>query len=524
MNIIDRVVSAVSPVAGVKRLAARKALKVIDGGTGYGNYGASRSKKSMLGWIFRGGSANEDIHDNLSTLTQRGRDLYMGVPIATGAIKTMRTNVVGPGLVLKSQIDYEFLGLTEEEAQKLENQIEREFALWAESEDCDLERHDNFYELQQLVYLNWLMSGDVFVLLPKTQRANAPYDLRLQLVEADRVSTPNDKSSNPHIVAGVETDKAGEVVAYHICNSHPLSDGTGMEEKWQRVKAFGDKTGRRNVLHIMNRERIGQMRGVTFLAPVIETLKQIARYADAEMNAAVVNSMLAIFIQKGELSGEGAVLGEVVPQAAQVDAADPKSIEIGSGTIVDLEHGETVKDVSPSRPNVNFDNFVSAICKQIGAATEIPYEVLVRHFGSSYSASRGALLELWKSVKMYRSWLASDFCQPVFEEVLAEAVAKGRIGAPGFFTDPAIRKAYSGAQWNGPAQLSLDPTKEAVAAKIRIEEGFSTRDREAQELTGGDFYKITAQRRREERLMKEVRDIASGTGQKQEAPEQAGDK
>ena len=34
--------------------------------------------------------------------------------------------------------------------------IEREFALWADSPACDLERLDNFYELQQLAFLNWL--------------------------------------------------------------------------------------------------------------------------------------------------------------------------------------------------------------------------------------------------------------------------------------------------------------------------------------------------------------------------------
>jgi hypothetical protein len=36
----------------------------------------------MLGWYSGGGSAKEDIEDNLSTLRQRSRDLYMGVPIA----------------------------------------------------------------------------------------------------------------------------------------------------------------------------------------------------------------------------------------------------------------------------------------------------------------------------------------------------------------------------------------------------------------------------------------------------------
>lgn len=103
MNALDRMIAAVSPQTAVKRAAARRKLDILD--SGYGNYGASHTKKSLAGWLYGGGSAKEDIQDNLSTLRQRCRDLYMGVPLATGALKTCRTNVIGSGLRLKSQID-----------------------------------------------------------------------------------------------------------------------------------------------------------------------------------------------------------------------------------------------------------------------------------------------------------------------------------------------------------------------------------------------------------------------------------
>ena len=121
---IDGIVTTVSPEKGLKRAAARRQNQILN--SGYGNHGASTTKKSMKGWLFGGGSAREDIEDNLDVLRQRSRDLYMGVPLATGAVKTMRTNVVGRGLKLKPTIDREILGITPEEAQKLEKQIERE--------------------------------------------------------------------------------------------------------------------------------------------------------------------------------------------------------------------------------------------------------------------------------------------------------------------------------------------------------------------------------------------------------------
>ena len=373
MNVLDRMISVVSPERGVRRLAARQKLKILD--SGYGNYGASHTKKSLLGWLYGGGSAKEDIQENLSTLRQRCRDLYMGVPLATGALKTCRTNVVGSGLRLKSQIDYEFLGMSEEEARDLESKIEREFALWADSPACDLERLDNFYELQQLAFLNWLMSGDVIATLPVTRRVNMPYDLRICLIEADRLSNPGGDTSDPHIVGGVETNDAGEVVAYHISKHHPLSyDLT--ETGWTRVKAWGEKTGRRNVLHVMNRERIGQRRGVPFLAPVIEALKQLGRYTDAELVAAVVSGMFTVFIEKESASTDGA-FGEIVPEEEQVDAGDDSTIELAPGAIVDLGEGEKAHDMNPGRPNTAFDGFVVAICRQIGAAQTLDRKSVV---------------------------------------------------------------------------------------------------------------------------------------------------
>ena len=505
MNVIDRIVSVFSPQAALNRLGARKRMDIIN--SGYSNYGASHTKKSLLGWIYHGGSATEDIQENLSTLRQRSRDLYMGVPLATSAIKTMRTNVVGTGLTLKSQIDYEYLGLTEEQAEQLENDIEREFALWANTEACDIERLDNFAELQQLAFMNWLLSGDVIVLMPTTTRPNMPYDLRIHLVESDRVCAPASKELDPKFVGGVETNDAGEVIAYHILNIHPLSYETNKASEWVRVEAFGKKTGRRNVLHVMNRERIGQRRGVPFLAPVIESLKQLGRYTDAELVAAVVSGMFAVFIQKSDNSGDGPAVGEVIPESEQVSSA-PNDIEIGNGSIIDLAEGETANAVSPGRPNANFDGFVTAITRQIGAALEIPYELLVKNFTNSYSASRGALLEAWKSFSTYRNWLAKDFCQPIYEEWLAEAVAKGRIIAPGFFSDISIQKAYSGAEWNGPAQGLLNPVQEVQAAEMRVNNGFSTRARESREMNGSDFYKNARQRKREEAIIREVIDNA----------------
>lgn len=306
MNVLDRLVAAVSPARAVKRIAARTALDFVN--SGYGNYGANTTKKNLRGWMYYGGSPKEDIEDNLDILRQRSRDAFAGIPTASAALKTLRTNVVAGGLMPSSQIDAEFLGLSNEQTEALQAQILREFYLWANTKTCDADRIDNFFGLQQLAFLSYLMNGDTFALLPIKDQPGVPYSLRVRMVEADRVCSPDgydrlvpDVVMGRHvhsIVQGVETDADGMVVAYWICSRHPLSSLANQdgELSWTRVEAFGD-TGRPNILQVMNRERAGQRRGVPILAPVLEALKQLGRYTEAEITAAVLSAMFTVIVK-----------------------------------------------------------------------------------------------------------------------------------------------------------------------------------------------------------------------------------
>lgn len=496
MNRVDRVIAAFSPERALKRSVARKQLSIMN--SGYSNSGASRTKKSMVGWLSGGGSSKEDIDDNLNLLRERSRDLYMNTPIATGALKTIRTNVIGAGLKLNSQIDYKILGMSEDDASLWESQAEREFDLWSESILCDAMRMNNFYELQQIAFLSFLMSGESFVTLPYQQKIGMPYELSVNLIESDRICSPAGAGKN--IVNGVEIGKFGEITHYHVAQFHPMSKSMG-EKKWIRVEKFGKLSGRQNILHLMEAERPEQRRGVPLLSPAIESIKQLGRYSEAELMAALVSSMYTVFI-KSENPGDRPY-GEVIPDEQRVDDMDENSYELAAGAIISLAENESIEQANPMRNNSSFDGFVKAVCRQIGASIEVPYELLLKHFTSSYSASRAALLEAWKMFRMRRAWMAARFCQPIYEEWLTEAILLGRIDAPGFFDDPLLRKAYLGAEWNGPSQGQLDPLKEVNAAIKRVEEGFSTRARETSELTGGDFWKNVPQREQEERAMEE---------------------
>lgn len=463
---------------------------------GYSQAGASYSKRALRGFRAQSGSPREDIDENNDTLRQRSRTMYMSSPVAAAALKRLRTNVVGKGLQLKSTIDRETLGMSQEQAELWQKQTEKEFALWADNKKaCDAIGMNDFYDMQQLVMLAWPMSGDVFALCRRYEATRLhPYSLRLHIIEADRIRTPTSsytyagssttgKAENGNtIFDGVEVDSNGKIVAYHISNKYPY-ENTLKANGFQRVEAYGAETGLPNILHIAETERPEQYRGVPYLAQVMEPLLQMRRYTEAEIQSAVVQSFLTAFVVTKSGTDE-------MPfnETGEDDVSKSENdYEMGPGTINIMEEGEDVKFATPTHPNTGFETFMRALMEQVGAALEIPADMLSMSFNASYSASRAALLEAWKGFRMRRKWLTQDFCRPTYEIWMTEAVARGRIVAPGFLTDPVMRQAYLQSEWIGPPPGQLDPTKEISAAKMAIDEGLSTREQEAIRLNGSQY-------------------------------------
>jgi len=483
-TVVDRVVTYFDPIRGAERHRARLMLAISGG-----YVGAKRDRRSTTEWRAGVGSADADLLPDLPLLRERSRDLTRNAPLASGAVNTVVTNVVGTGLDPQSQIDRDVLTLDDAAADAWQRAAEREWWLWAESQECDVTRTQDFGGIQELVFRSALESGDVFVLKRYLEREGSPYGLKLQVIEGDRVSNPNWKSdqtklpSGRVVSGGVELDLDGAPVAYHVLRGHPGDVmGVGTRE-WDRLPAFGAESGERNVLHLFRKLRPGQTRGVPYLAPVIEPFKQLARYSEAEIMAAVVSSFFTVFTKTEAAEGLSAAIPTIETGSRPAD----EDYKLAPGAMLDLLPGEDVTFANPMRPNAQFDPFVLAICRQIGVALEVPYEILIKHFTASYSAARAAMLEAWKFFRARRQWLTSSFCQPVYEAVIMEAVARGRLEAPGFFEDPMLRQAWLGTKWTGPPAGQIDPEAEVNAAKKRMALGVSTGAEVTAELTGGDI-------------------------------------
>lgn len=491
-----------------KKAASVRARPVWVTNSGYDNGGANRTRGTLKTYNPLKSSTAADIDVNLTTLRNRSSDLFCNSPIGAAALNTSRTNVIGAGLKLSPKIDYQTLGITAEEAKAWQRNTLKEFELWAGSTACDLYRKHNFFDMQDLTYLSYLIDGDAWAAIKyRRPLPNCPYSLRIQLFEASRVCNPDSVSAygplsyynvsmvNPdngnRIINGVEIDADGAVAAYWIANRVPF-DLVNPDRllNWTRVTAYNRASGRPNILQISHEERPEQYRGVPYLAPAIEVIKQVSRYTGAELTAAIIKSFFTLFFTSDDaaVNDINDVLNPAIPPETYESRLDKlQGIDLSTGSVNLLPNGIKVDAVDGARTMSTFEAFTNSLISQIGAALGISSEVMLSRFQSSYSAARGALLQAAAVFKARRAWFARDFCQPVYEAWLAEAVALGRVQAPGYATDPLLTQAWSRAEWFGPVMGMLDPVKEVEGAALRVKYGFSTGEREAAELTGSGY-------------------------------------
>jgi lambda family phage portal protein len=503
-SFVDRVIASVSPSWGLRRMESKVRLEAATrffGGPG-GFNGARMSRPAMKEWTPFPRSPDADAIPDLPALRGRSRDLERNAPIAAGALNTQVTSVVGEGLTPHPRVDREYLNLTDEEADAWERQASRLWTIWSTSRACDFERRTNFDGLTSLTLNGWLSGGDIFAVRRYSERPGDPFGLRVQLIEADRVSNPNRVIDTERLIGGIELDADSVPFRIHVADGYPGDWWQAGVIQWTPVEIYGAETGSLRVLHVLEQKRPGQTRGIPYLAPVIESLKQLDRYAEAELMAAVIASFFTVFIKTPALGDDSTDLltDQGNPATKNAFGGGTTDIRLGQGTVLGLAEGEEIQIADPKRPNAQFDPFFRAFLNQVGVALDLPHELLIKQFTSSYSASRAALLEAWRGFKRRRRWLVWSFCQPTYEWMLEEAIARGLISAPGFLSDPLARQAWAGTAWSGPTMGQLNPMDEANAIEKRITVGVSTLQRETAELSGEDWESTHAQRSKEHKL------------------------
>lgn len=471
---VTRTIGVVSPERALRRQQAQLNRQVLEGidtdrfkNLISGYYRDNRKGRTLGQWKTDEGDANAAITDNLTQLRNDSNNLYTNNAVANGVVNTQVTNVVGTGLELHATIDRTFLNMSEEQAEEWEVIVEREFEMFSLTADMSL--GSKWPDLEDLVFRSVLLNGDILcnLVIEDRQDKGIVYETGINLIEGQRLSNPDNKQDTVTRIMGIDIDENGAPLKYNIRSEHPGQATSSGKVTWSSLDVFGKESGRKQVLHIFRKLRVNQLRGVPVLAPFIESIKKIDTFTQAEIDAAIIQAFFTVFITKAT-SGDSAI--DVVSKLSDElgSRTADKDIKMGAANIVTLGQDEKVEFGDPKAPHAEYDNFVKSIIMQVGMGLGIPNEVLIKEFKSSYSASRGAIIEAWKLFYTLRDWLAREFCQPVYEAMLFEGVAKGRINAPGYLVDPLVRAAYSKAEWIGPEQGELDPMKSAQASALNM--------------------------------------------------------
>jgi len=483
--------------------AAVDALRGIVAYTpGWNSRSGTRSGHLFDGSKFHGAMSYPSSWDaDTEALRNKSRKAYWETPQASAIIGRLADNVIGTGLSLECAPIWSLIGdqgMDDDAKHKTAREIELRFHLFLQSHELDASGRQNGYELQGYEFINRARDGETICIFRYADDPRRMSPLSLQFIQPDQIGTPTDasminaaKARGHRIIDGFEVDNSGREIAIYVHD-----DDT---RNVTRVPFYGT-TGRRFVLHPIIADTLGAVRGPPLLGNVLHELQKITDGTVAELEAMVLNAVLAVWIKPGPdapaskaLTGirrRSIVQGEgITTESTPATESGPVTATFDKpGLIVQtLKAGEEVSSFDSKRPNVNFATFVREITKIISASKGIPIEVLEETFNQNYSASRASLLLFWNKIEHWREVEASQFLGPIYEAWFAEEVRLGHIKAPNFADSPLIRRAWLNCSWIGVRLPSIDPKKEAEADDLRIAQGAKTRERNALDYNGSDF-------------------------------------
>lgn len=487
-----------------------RSFPIRPGATSYA--AADNSSRELRRWTPPTQSADLAILSERESVAGRAQDIARNDGYAESGIEGRVDNIVGSGLRLSSKPDWQYLGQSPEWADSWGRRVEMLWRAWADDPTCwlDVERKSNFGGLCNIAIRHVETDGDALAILrwkPSTGR----YATRVQLVDPSRLTNPNFAMDDDRLRGGVEIDRDGAPVAYHFQSVHPRDVGlASIWAKWERLAAE-TPWGRPIVVHHYRKRRAGQHRGVSILAPVLKALKMMGLLKEHELQAHNINAMFSAYISSpfDAANLEQRMMdrdewARYQSERKAFHAANPDRYQLNGARIPALLPGEELRFVSTDRNGDSLDAFARLILRMIAAGTGTTYEQLSQDWSQvNYSSARAAIIEVWRRLRAARAQFVMGFCAPIFMAWLEEAIDRGDIdlptGAPDFY-DPYARAAYSRAYWIGPGMGWVDPTKEAEAAQMRVDSGFSTLEIECAEQ-GLNYEDVIAQRAIEKKAL-----------------------
>ncbi|MCA0027346.1 MULTISPECIES: phage portal protein [unclassified Mesorhizobium] len=489
-----------------------KAQGIVQRGMPFGRTAyeaASYSHQDLAGWLPRSVSGQSALTNERELITDRVQDIARNDGWASASMSRSLDLVVGSGWRLSVDLPATLLNLEPDEADAISDQIEEAWTAYAEDPGfwCNASRQGPMAAVLGLAYRQRIGDGEALAEICWDENRGGQFATFVKMIDPDRLSNPNNIFDTADLRAGVQLDEHGAAIGYHVRTHHPDDDavwGAGMPE-WNFVERETE-WGRPVMVHAFEADRAGQFRGVPPMAPILRKLKQMVKYDEAELQAALVNAVLAAFITSpgnhDDLAEAMTATDVAKLNLDRLSAYKEAPPRLQGGTAHFLYPGDEVTLTQPGHPNSGFEAFFRAGLRNVASTVGLTYEQLTMDWSQvNYSSARAALLEIWRGLTARKDMFAAQFMGQIYrawlEEYLDRRLIKLPAKAPSFEAMPA---AWAKADWIGPARGWVDPQKEAEAAGMRMSLGISSLEKECAEQ-GLDWKQVTRKRGRERRFL-----------------------
>lgn len=328
-------------------------------------------------------------------------------------------------------------------------------------DECDADGRTNFGGLIRLAIQAMVVDGESFIVF--RQRAEG---LRLQLMPAEQVdeSLTRELGGGAFIAAGIEFNAAGERVAYWIRPFLP----TQQFETWAppvRVDA-------RDVLHLMRPDGIGQIRGVSWLAPIMLKLADLGLLSDALLKNFQVAALNSVYLIDKDSTPVAPFSGTKDGDALDV------SLEPGAARI--LRGNWDMHANTPQQAQQSVE-FMTAMIEEIAAGLGVPAFMVSGNVSrANYSSLRAALITFKASLEALQfNVIVPQLLAPVWTRWTLTRLLRG---------DESGGEA---PEWRFPAMPEADPYKALQAVKLALDSKLMSR-REAIAQRGEEIARVDA--------------------------------
>lgn len=438
-NWIDKTIRFLSPQSGLRRLHARMVHEQL--AEEKKSYDGASDGRRTKGWNATGSSQNAESRMSIKRLRQRARDLVRNEPYAARCISALQTNIIGEGIIAKAKA----------KTAGRANKFQLEWQDWSQSTKCDYDGTNNFYGIQSLGMRTTAEAGEVLIRrVRRDSKFGLDIPLQLQMLEPDYIDDSKDGGvleNGNFTIQGIEYNSKGQRVAYWLYEKHP-GDQFGFTAL-QGINSV--RVPAEDIIHHFRVDRPGQVRGITWMAPVMLKMKDLSDYSDFTLLRQKVSSCFTAFVTTPELTD----LGPTNKKKSHVigDRLEP-------GITEQLPPGYSVEFANPPTSG-DFSQFSNAQLRSISAGIGVTYEILTNDYSQvNFSSGRMGWQEFQRNIDQWRAHLVQPRLCDVVWQWFVEAAATA-----GFGQDKVV------AIWTAPRREMIDPTKEVAATKEQLRNG-----------------------------------------------------